>query len=151
MCSKTLWVKFAVSENSGGTRNACLFLWPDTWVTTHDSLMHTFWFQVSAENGWCNGLIAITFVGKFHVDLYLKKKNKKKKQTQLLKLPRLVFSVMVDNLSVGESACLRCEDDDVLPVGMKALRNKAWPWNCHLLFFLLRLLKKKLRSINWEA
>lgn len=79
------------------------------------------------------------------------KKKNKNKQTQLLKLPRLVFSVMGDNLSVGESACLRCEDDDVLPVGMKALRNKARPWNCHLLFFLLRLLKKKPRSINWEA
>ena len=70
---------------------------------------------------------------------------------QLPKLPRLAFSVMVHNLSVGESACLRCEDDDVLPVGTKALRNKARPSNCHLLFFLFRLLKKKLRSINWEA
>ena len=45
---------------------------------------------------------------------------------QLLKLPKLAFLVMVHNLSVGESACLRCEDDDVLPVGMKALRHKAW-------------------------
>lgn len=67
------------------------------------------------------------------------------------KLPRLGFSVAVHNLSGGEPACLRWEDDDVLPVGMKALRNKARPSNCHLLFFLLRLLKKKLRSINWEA
>lgn len=71
----------------------------------------------------------------------------KKKKTELLKLPRLVFSVLVDNLSVGEPACLRCEDGDVLPVGMK----QGMAMNCHLLFFLLRLSKKKLRSINWEA
>lgn len=65
----------------------------------------------------------------------------------LLKLPELAFSIMVHNLSVGESACPRCEDDDILPVGMRALRNKAKLSHCHL-FFLLRLLKKKLRSIN---
>lgn len=70
---------------------------------------------------------------------------------QLLKLPRLAFSVPVHNLGVGDPVRLRCEEDDVLPAGMKALRNKARPSNCHLLFFLLRLLKKKLRSINWEA
>lgn len=72
------------------------------------------------------------------------KKNKTKKikltKKQLFKLSRLAFAVTMHN--VGESACLGCDDDDTLPVGMKALGKKARPPNCHLLFFLLRLLKK---------
>lgn len=73
--------------------------------------------------------------------IFITKQNKLTKK-QLFKLSRLAFAVTMLNLNVGESACLGCDDDDALPVGMKALGNKARPSNCHLLFFLLRLLKK---------
>lgn len=74
-----------------------------------------------------------------------------KKKNSCFSFQGWIFQSWCIILRVVELTCLRCEDDDVLPVGMKALRKKARPSGCHLLFSLLRLLRKKWRSINREA